>query len=83
MSSYHFSEVIKDFEEALENSDNYDVIIVVEEDQKLLAHSFVLRARCSYFKSALSSAWEEVDDNGNFIFKKSNISPEVFQLILK
>src|SRR5690349_13168673 len=83
MTSHYFSEVIKDLEKALENSDDYDVIIVVEEGQELLAHSFMLRARCSYFKRALSSAWEEVDDDGNFVFKKPNVSLEVFQLILR
>jgi hypothetical protein len=77
-------EVIKDFEKALEDEDNCDVIIKAGEDSKeLRAHSFVLRTRCPYFKRALSEDWEEKDDDGNFIFKKPNISVEVFQLILR
>ncbi|CAG8677266.1 10750_t:CDS:2, partial [Scutellospora calospora] len=45
-------------------------------------HSCVLRARSTYFHSALSSDWVKTD--GNFIvFEKSNISPEVFQMILR
>ena len=86
MSSRYVSEVIEDFEKALENSDDYDVIIKAGEDpdeKELRAHSFVLRARCSYFKRALSNDWEERDDNGYFIFKKPNISFEAFQLILR
>ncbi|UZO28657.1 uncharacterized protein OCT59_022173 [Rhizophagus irregularis] len=84
MSSSHVLEVIKDFERALENEENYDVIIKAgEEPKELRAHSFVLRTRCPYFKRALSENWEEKDDNGNFIFKKPNISVEVFKLILK
>ncbi len=86
MSSRYVSEVIEDFEKALENSDDYDVIIKAGEDsdeKELRAHSFVLSARCPYFKRALSREWEEKDDNGKFIFKKPNISHEVFQLILR
>ncbi|RGB39478.1 hypothetical protein C1646_754430 [Rhizophagus diaphanus] len=84
MSSSHVLEVIKDFERALENEENCDVIIKAgEEPKELRAHSFVLRTRCPYFKRALSEDWEEKDDDGNFIFKKPNISVEVFQLILK
>ncbi|GES77836.1 hypothetical protein GLOIN_2v1534764 [Rhizophagus clarus] len=84
MSSRNLLEVIQDLDMAFENGDDYDVIIKVGEDGKeLRAHSFMLRARCSYFKRALSNDWEERDDDGNYIFKKQNISFEVFQLILR
>ncbi|GET56283.1 hypothetical protein GLOIN_2v1534764 [Rhizophagus irregularis DAOM 181602=DAOM 197198] len=83
-SSHDCLEVIQDLEKALENGDDYDVIIKAGGSSKeLRAHSFMLRARCSYFKRALSSDWEEVDGDGNFIFKKPNISIDVFQLILR
>jgi hypothetical protein len=79
MSSHNWLEVIQDLEEALENGDDYDVIIKAgNNDKELRAHSFILRARCSYFKKTLY--WEEED---GFIFKKPDISFEVFQLILK
>ena len=84
--AFDLSEIAKDFENALENEDDCDVIIKAGEDpdiKELRAHSFVLRARCSYFERALSSDWEEKDDDGNFIFKKSNISYEAFQLVLR
>src|SRR4051812_2333807 len=86
MESHYWSEVIQDLENAIENDDDYDVIIKAGEDsdvKELRAHSFMLRTRCSYFKRALSSDWEERDDDGNYIFKKPNISFEVFQLILR
>ncbi|GBC03566.1 hypothetical protein RclHR1_00520018 [Rhizophagus clarus] len=63
--SSHLLEVIKDFERALEEEENCDVIIKAGEDSdELRAHSFVLRARCPYFKRALSDDWEEKDDDG-------------------
>ena len=84
MSSYYWSEVIKDLEKVLENGNDYDVIIKAGKDAKeLRAHSFMLRARCSYFKRELSSDWEEENGDGNFIFERPNISFEVFQLILR
>jgi hypothetical protein len=84
MSSHNWLDVIQDLEKALEKGDDYNVIIKAGNDGKeLRAHSFMLRARCSYFKRALSNDWEEEDSDGNFIFKKPNISFEVFKLILK
>jgi hypothetical protein len=86
MTSVHRSEVIKDFENAFEDEKYYDVIIKAGEDpdiKELRANSFVLRVRCSYFERAFSNDWEEKDDDGNYIFKKPNISFEVFQLVLR
>jgi hypothetical protein len=86
MSLNYWSDVIQDLGYALENEEHCDVIIKVGEGpdvNELRAHSFVLRVRCPYFKRALSSDWEEKDDDGNYIFKKSNISTVVFQIILK
>jgi len=86
MSFDYCSEVIKDFENALENENYYDVIIKAGEDpdiKELRANSFVLRVRCSYFERALSNDWKEKDDDGNYIFEKKNNSAEVFQLILR
>ncbi|CAB4473326.1 unnamed protein product [Rhizophagus irregularis] len=39
-------------------------------------------ARCLYFKSALSNDWCKKDENRNIIFKKPNILPNVFEVIL-
>ena len=85
--SSHLLDVAKDLENALENEDNYDIIIIVGEGsdvKELWAHSFVLRAiRCPYFKRALSSNWQKKNNDGNYVFEKPNITSEVFQLILK
>lgn len=86
MTLQHCSEVIEDFEDAFENEKYCDVIIKTGEDpdiKELRANSFVLRVRCSYFERAFSNDWEEKDDDGNYVFKKPNIAPEVFQLILR
>src|ERR1043165_3859069 len=84
--SDEWAEVILDFQKALEDGDDYDVIVKAGEDpdvKEFRVHSFVLRARCSYFKKALSRDWEKRGDDGKYIFEKSNIPPNVFQLILR
>ncbi|CAG8566906.1 12389_t:CDS:2 [Racocetra persica] len=85
MSAEFLKSLSNDFVKLLSNVEDYNVIIKVGESPNILhfkAHSCVLRARSTYFHSALSSDWVKTD--GNFIvFEKSNISPEVFQMILK
>ncbi|CAG8499920.1 1110_t:CDS:2 [Ambispora gerdemannii] len=74
----------RDFSRLLEKSDNFDVSIEigVEPDKKVFkAHSVILRARSSYFDRALSSKWAQVED-GSIKFKKTDISPAVFSVIL-
>jgi hypothetical protein len=69
----------------LNDADDHDAIIQAGEDQNVKefrAHSNLLRARSPYFKSALSS--NEVTKKNNMIeFKKPNIKPNVFEIILK
>ncbi|CAG8725373.1 14309_t:CDS:2, partial [Rhizophagus irregularis] len=45
------------------------------------AHSDVLRGRSAYFDTALSPNWAKKEGNV-FIFKKPNIRPDVFRIIL-
>ncbi|CAG8658783.1 10670_t:CDS:2, partial [Racocetra persica] len=77
----------EDYKQLYESRDDYDVIIYAGEEpnsEEIHAHSLVLRTRSAYFRGALSSRWAIKDkDNGCFIFKKPNISPSVFELILK
>ncbi len=47
------------------------------------AHTWVLKDRSDYFKVALSNQWARKDPNGIIIFHKENISPKIFDLILK
>ncbi|GBC03571.1 hypothetical protein RclHR1_00520023 [Rhizophagus clarus] len=73
MSIQYCSEVIQDLQKALESCEDCDVIITAgENQQELLAHSFVLSTRCSYFKRALSNDWEERDDDGIIDYDQYN-----------
>ncbi|CAI2169200.1 16230_t:CDS:2 [Funneliformis geosporum] len=65
--------------------DGYNVLLEIGQTsnvQIFRAHSIILRARCSYFKSALSNDWCKKDDNDMIIFKKPNILPNIFKVIL-
>ncbi len=78
-------EVINDYEKLLETEEGYDVIIYAGEDEnvkEIYAHSLILRTRSQYFRAALSNEWTEKKD-GKFIFKKPNISPQLFKIILR
>ncbi|CAG8474068.1 2314_t:CDS:2 [Acaulospora morrowiae] len=77
--------VTLDFEKLFENHEDYNVKIIVGEEpnvKEFKAHKFILTSRSDYFKSALSLRWERVE-NGINIFKKPNISPSVFETLLK
>ncbi|GBB87519.1 hypothetical protein RclHR1_00140023 [Rhizophagus clarus] len=63
----------------------YDVIIHAGEEQnvkKIHVHSNILCARSQYFCTAFSNEWAEKRD-GKFIFRKPNISPQLFNIILR
>lgn len=65
--------------------EEYNVVIEVGEapNTKIFqAHSIILRARSPYFRQALSKNWAKKE--GDIIkFSKPNISPKVFEVILK
>ncbi|CAH1763319.1 3834_t:CDS:2 [Entrophospora sp. SA101] len=46
------------------------------------AHSLILKARSSYFNTALSKQWAKQKDEKN-ILNQPNISPEIFEIILR
>ncbi|CAG8579791.1 6123_t:CDS:2, partial [Ambispora gerdemannii] len=76
--------LIEDLTELLKNSDEYNIKIIVGEDksiQTFQAHSIVLRARSPYFRRALSKEWAK-KEGAMMVFKKPNISPKIFELIL-
>ncbi|POG64729.1 hypothetical protein GLOIN_2v1672339, partial [Rhizophagus irregularis DAOM 181602=DAOM 197198] len=78
-------EVIGDLEKVLETNDGYDVIIYAGENEnvkELRAHSSILCIRSKYFCTAFSRVWANKKD-GNFIFEKPNISPQIFKIILR
>jgi hypothetical protein len=85
MSSKFFAELSSDYEKLFETEIGYDVIIYVGEDQnvkEIHAHSNILCARSQYFRSAFSNEWAEKKD-GKFIFRKPNITPQLFDIILR
>ncbi|RGB26322.1 hypothetical protein C1646_424486 [Rhizophagus diaphanus] len=50
--------------------------------KEIHAHSNILCIRSQYFRTAFSNEWAEKSD-GKFIFKKPNISPQLFSIILR
>lgn len=75
-----------DFSNILDDSDEYNVLIKVGSDEcnekTFQAHSLVLKARSPYFKTALSNNWVKKEGK-MMIFNKPNISPYIFESILK
>jgi hypothetical protein len=85
MSSKFWAELSSDYNKLFETEIGYDVIIYAGEGQnvkEIHAHSNILYARSQYFRSAFSNEWAEKRD-GKFIFRKSNISPQLFNIVLR
>ncbi|RIA83342.1 hypothetical protein C1645_743125 [Glomus cerebriforme] len=85
MSTKFFAELSKDYEKLFETEIGYDVIIYAGEEpivKEIHAHSNILCIRSQYFRTAFSNDWAE-KSNGKFIFKKPNISPHLFNIILR
>ena len=85
MTLIFHSELSEDLFTIFNDSNDYDVIIQVGEGcntKEYRAHSVILRARSPYFKRALSSDWI-TKENDMIVFNKSNISPNVFNMILR
>jgi hypothetical protein len=85
MSSKFWAELSSDYEKLFETEIGYDVIIYAGDEQnvkEIHAHSNILCARSNYFRSAFSNEWAEKRD-GKFIFRKPNISPQLFNIILR
>jgi len=83
----YINKLIIDLSNLLNESDFYDVEIRVGEDENVRtfkAHSTILKARSSYFKTALSNNWikKSKDNNNIILFEKKNISPNVFEVLL-
>jgi hypothetical protein len=85
MSFDYSQEVTKDFEKLLESDEEYNVIIYAGEGKKVKeihAHSNILRIRSQYFRTAFSNESTKKKD-GKFIFNFPNISPQLFEIILR
>jgi hypothetical protein len=78
-------EVANDLEKLLEDDKEYNVIIYAGENEnikEIRANSSILCSRSQYFRTAFSNEWAEKKD-GKYIFKKPNISPQLFEIILR
>ena len=85
MTLISHSSLSKDLSLILNDSDDFNVIIQVGDNQNIKefrTHSVILRARSPYFKSALSANWITKKDN-MIMFNKPNINPTIFDMILK
>ena len=85
MSPKFLVELSSDYEKLFEAEIGYDVIIFAGEEQNIKeihAHSNILCIRSQYFRSAFSNEWAEKKD-GKFILRKPNISPQLFNIILR
>src|SRR5437588_12703099 len=79
------NKLVNDLTKLLNESDCYDVEIKVGVDEAVKifkAHSNILKARSSYFKTALSNKWMKKSDDGVILFEKENISINVFEVLL-
>ena len=85
MSSKFLTELSNDYEKLFEEEIAYDVIIYAGEEpniKEIHAHSNILSIRSKYFRTAFSKEWAEKKD-GMFILRKPNISPHLFNIILR
>ena len=85
MTSTFHPGLSKDLSLILNDADDFNVVIQIGENQntkEFRAHSVILRARSPYFKSAFSSNWI-TKKNDIIMFNKPNITPIVFDMILK
>ena len=85
MSSKFLVELSNDYEKLFKTEIGYDVIIFAGEEQnvkEIHAHSNVLSIRSQYFRAAFFNEWAEKKD-GKFIFRKPNITPKLFDIILR
>ena len=85
MSSKVWTELSIDYEKLFETEIGYDVIIYAGEElnvKEIHAHSNILCIRSKYFRAAFSIEWAEKKD-GKFILRKPNISPHLFDIILR
>lgn len=78
-----------DISNLFNNKDSCDVKIISgsgEETKFFFAHSLILRTRSKYFNTAFSKSWSEWNkktSEGVVLFKKENVSPPIFKIILE
>ena len=87
MASEFFPILSQNFSKLLDEADDYDCNVIIKVGSNLNTkefhvHSNILKVRSPYFKSALSQNWV-TKKNDMISFTKPNISPVVFELIIR
>lgn len=75
----------KNYEKLLLEGYGHDLIVNVGEEplvKSFKAHKVILGAQSPYFRRALSNEWAKQED-GKIVFNKPNVSPPIFDVILK
>jgi len=76
-----FQGLSQNFSQLLDNGDDYDTIIE-SNTKKFRVHSIILKARSPYFKKVhLQNDIKRKD--GMIIHDKPNISPTVFEMVIR
>ena len=86
MSTQFFSKLSQNYIELLKDDEYYDITIEVGEDPNVKifrAHMNILCYRSPYLRRTLASNKKNNDNNVLSHIKLSNISPEIFQIILE
>ena len=84
MSNQFLPKLSQNYIELLEDDEYYDITIEVGKDPNVKifrAHTSILCYRSSYLRRALAS--NKKNDNILTHFKLPNLSPEIFQILLK
>ncbi|KAF0541192.1 serine-enriched protein [Gigaspora margarita] len=84
MTTKFFEQLSNNLSELFKNSNEYNVIIEVGQSpniQTFKAHSIILNSRSLYFKNKLNAI--TYNDDNIKIIKETNISIEVFEIIIK
>ena len=85
MSAQFFSKLSQNYIEILDDDEYYDLTIEVGKDPNVKifhAHMIILCYRSPFLRRTLASN-KKNNDGGLTHVKLSNISPEIFQIILK
>ncbi|RHZ89613.1 hypothetical protein Glove_13g178 [Diversispora epigaea] len=82
MTFEFFDKLSQNFIELLNDKDDYNVIIVVKNnDKSFMAHSNILKYRSTYFRKELKNI--QPNENNIKTIIKSNVSAQIFDVILK
>jgi hypothetical protein len=86
MSTQFFSKLSQNFIELLDDDEYYDITMEVGEGSNVKifrAHMSILCYRSSYFREILALNKKDKNNNELIHIKSQNISPDIFQIILK